>query len=104
MMPAHPEKRGRKHGKSSRRDPARLWTVLAAAILTLALLAGAASAAEPLKIGFGMALTGGLAGTGKAALLATKMWAEDSRAVQPARQAGDRQPAGVVSGKFLYPY
>lgn len=31
----------------------------------------------PLRIGFGMALTGGLAGNGKAALLAMQIWAED---------------------------
>jgi branched-chain amino acid transport system substrate-binding protein len=34
-------------------------------------------AAEPIKIGFSMALTGAYAGNGKAALLATQMWAED---------------------------
>jgi branched-chain amino acid transport system substrate-binding protein len=39
-----------------------------------------ASAAEPIKIGFGMALTGGLAGNGKAALLAMKIWEEDINA------------------------
>jgi branched-chain amino acid transport system substrate-binding protein len=54
--------------------------IAAAIAVMLAALAGPASAAEPLKIGFGMALTGGLAGTGKAALLATKMWAEDVNA------------------------
>ena len=35
------------------------------------------AAAQPLKIGFGMALTGGLAGNGKAALLAMDIWRED---------------------------
>ncbi|MET0278719.1 MAG: amino acid ABC transporter substrate-binding protein [Pseudorhodoplanes sp.] len=39
--------------------------------------ASAASAADPVKIGFSMALTGGLAANGKAALLAMQMWAED---------------------------
>ena len=39
-----------------------------------------ARAAEPIKIGFGMALTGGLAGNGKAALLAMKIWEEDINA------------------------
>jgi branched-chain amino acid transport system substrate-binding protein len=58
------------------------WARLVAAGLavTLALpVAGgpAASAAEPIRIGFGMALTGGLAGNGKAALLAMQIWAED---------------------------
>jgi branched-chain amino acid transport system substrate-binding protein len=51
-----------------------------AALPLIAALAGSADGAEPLKIGFGMALTGGLAGTGRAALLATKMWAEDVNA------------------------
>ena len=41
---------------------------------------GAASAQEPIKIGFGMALTGGLAGNGKAALIAMEIWAEDVNA------------------------
>lgn len=39
-----------------------------------------ASAAEPIKIGFSMGLTGAYAGNGKAALLATQMWAEDQNA------------------------
>src|SRR5215469_14666114 len=37
-------------------------------------------AAEPIKIGFSMALTGAYAGNGKAALLATQMWADDQNA------------------------
>jgi branched-chain amino acid transport system substrate-binding protein len=37
-------------------------------------------AGEPMKIGFSMALTGAYAGNGKAALLATQMWAEDQNA------------------------
>lgn len=36
--------------------------------------------AAPIKIGFGMALTGGLAGGGKAALLAYQIWAEEVNA------------------------
>ena len=36
--------------------------------------------AKPLTIGFGMALTGGLAVNGKAALLAMQIWAEDINA------------------------
>src|SRR5207302_4997032 len=39
-----------------------------------------ASAAEPIKIGFGMGLTGGLAANGKAALLAMKIWEEETNA------------------------
>src|SRR5499427_10693826 len=37
-------------------------------------------AADPIKVGFSMALTGAIAGNGKAALLATQMWAEDQNA------------------------
>ena len=40
-------------------------------------LSPAAQAAEKLKIGFSMALTGGLAGAGKAALIAMEIWRED---------------------------
>ena len=38
---------------------------------------GAARAANPIKIGFGMALTGGLAGNGQGALLAMQIWRDD---------------------------
>jgi branched-chain amino acid transport system substrate-binding protein len=46
------------------------------------LLAGAATAqaADPITIGFGMALTGGIAPNGKAALLAMQMWESDINA------------------------
>ena len=37
-------------------------------------------AAEPIKIGFGMGLTGGLAASGKAALLGMKIWEEETNA------------------------
>src|SRR2546430_8987010 len=71
------------------------WAKVGALIGTL-LLSGswttAAQGAEPIKIGFGMALTGGLAANGKAALIAMQLWAEDvhkkggilGRAVEPA--------------------
>ena len=39
-----------------------------------------ASAAEPIKIGFGMGLTGGLAASGKAAVLGMKIWEEEINA------------------------
>lgn len=42
--------------------------------------AGTTMAADPIKIGLSMALTGGLAGNGKAALLAIQMWADDVNA------------------------
>ena len=53
-----------------------LVAVLAAAIVWTV----PAPAAEPITIGFGMALTGGLAPNGKAALLAMQIWAENENA------------------------
>jgi branched-chain amino acid transport system substrate-binding protein len=52
----------------------------AAALVTGIFSAGAARAAEPITIGFGMALTGGLAAAGKTALLAMQIWQEDVNA------------------------
>jgi branched-chain amino acid transport system substrate-binding protein len=40
----------------------------------------ATQTAEPIKIGYGMALTGGLAPNGRSALLAQKIWEEDTNA------------------------
>jgi len=54
--------------------------LLAAGAALLALAPTAPRAAEPIKIGFGMALTGPLAGNGKAALLAMEIWADDVNA------------------------
>jgi len=50
------------------------------AALIAAALALPARAAEPIKIGTGMALTGGLAANGKAAILAMKIWEEEINA------------------------
>ena len=55
----------------------------AAALLAVAALAGAhpeARAQEPIRVGFGIALTGALAGAGKAALIAIGIWADDTNA------------------------
>lgn len=49
-------------------------------IVALALAAASAHAADPIKIGFGMALTGGLAPNGKSALLAMQIWEEEINA------------------------
>src|SRR5882757_2649514 len=56
--------------------------VAAAALMAAALVAAPAAAqtGEPIKIGFSMALTGGLAPNGKSALLAQKIWEEDVNA------------------------
>jgi branched-chain amino acid transport system substrate-binding protein len=53
--------------------------VLAAASVAL-VTAAAAQSGEPIKIGFSMAMTGGLGGNGKSALLAQKIWEEDVNA------------------------
>src|SRR5437667_12682931 len=53
--------------------------VLGALFIGLA-LSGTALAQQPLKIGFGMSLTGPLAGNGKAALISMQIWAEDVNA------------------------
>ena len=57
------------------------WGAVAAALVVAVALAGGglalAQGAKPIKIGFGMALTGGLAGNGKAALLAMQIWRDD---------------------------
>src|SRR6266480_3505770 len=55
-----------------RRVPGALFIGLA--------LTGAALAQQPLKIGFGMSLTGPLAGNGKAALIAMEIWRDDVNA------------------------
>jgi branched-chain amino acid transport system substrate-binding protein len=62
----------------------KLKSALAATAVVTA-LAGLASGAaaqsgEPIKIGFSMAMTGGLAANGKSALLAQKIWEEDVNA------------------------
>jgi branched-chain amino acid transport system substrate-binding protein len=48
--------------------------------LVLILLAAGGRAAEPIRIGFGMALSGGLAANGKSALLAMQIWRDDINA------------------------
>lgn len=54
----------------------------AAAVASLALLAAPAKAqsGDPIKIGFGMSLTGGLAPNGKSSLVAMKVWEDDINA------------------------
>ena len=59
-------------------------TALAVALIASVALSGVwvpgAGAADPIKIGFGMALTGGLAANGKAALIAMQLWEADVNA------------------------
>ncbi len=56
------------------------WKFSAAFAATLLLAATAAAEEEPITVGMGMALTGPLAGTGKASLLATQMWIDETNA------------------------
>ncbi|MCY4451143.1 MAG: amino acid ABC transporter substrate-binding protein [Immundisolibacterales bacterium] len=61
------------------------WSALKKALATTAAaagvaLGGAAQADDTIKIGFGMALTGGLAGAGKGALIAMEVWRDDVNA------------------------
>ena len=61
---------------------ARLSAVISwvALMLGLLVLAPVAQAAEPIKIGFTMSLTGGFSSSGKPALVAMKIWEEDINA------------------------
>src|ERR1044071_4607698 len=54
--------------------------ILALMTGTLLAVPAVAQPGEPIKIGFSMALTGGLAPNGKSALLAQKLWEEDVNA------------------------
>src|SRR5205823_2275732 len=56
------------------------FSVAVAAFILCAFAGTAARAAEPITIGFGMALTGGLAAGGKTALLAMQIWQDDVNA------------------------
>src|SRR2546425_4496424 len=58
----------------------RRWALTGGVIGALVLAglgAPTARAAEPIRIGFGMALTGGLSANGKPALLAVQIWKDD---------------------------
>jgi branched-chain amino acid transport system substrate-binding protein len=58
----------------------QVWAVvgiLLGALMLATVLAPVGQAASPLRIGFGMALTGGLAANGKAALLAMEIWRDE---------------------------
>src|SRR5437879_163964 len=59
----------------------RIGAGLLALVAAAAITSGAAAqSGEPIKIGFGMALTGPLAANGKAALLGMKIWEEETNA------------------------
>ncbi len=60
--------------------PARAGLLSAAALALCLAASGMTQAAEPITIGFGMALSGGLAPVGKSALLAMQIWEADINA------------------------
>src|SRR6266705_1252308 len=66
---------------SLRRITASVAAAFVGLVALFALTTGAfAQSGEPIKIGYSMALTGGLAPNGKSALLAQKIWEEDTNA------------------------
>jgi branched-chain amino acid transport system substrate-binding protein len=75
---------------------------LGAAVFAVGMV-GVAAAQQPIKIGFSMALTGGLAGAGKAALIGMEIWRDDinkkggllGRPVQLVYYDDATQPANV---------
>lgn len=67
------------HGKLGRRGLLGRAAAAAAVVAGMAALSPA-HAQGPIKIGFGMALTGGLAGAGKSALIAMQIWRDDVNA------------------------
>jgi branched-chain amino acid transport system substrate-binding protein len=68
--------------KLNRRTFLASTAALTAVVGTLAVLTDSAAeqSGQPIKIGFSMAMTGGLAANGKSALLAQKLWEEDVNA------------------------
>ena len=58
----------------------RACAVAALAITSTLTLANAVMAAEPIKVGCSMALTGGVAGIGKQILAALQIWRDDVNA------------------------
>ena len=77
----------------------------AAALVLLAALMLAdparAQSGEPIRIGYSMSLTGGLAPNGRSALLAHRIWEEQTNA-----KGGmlGRPVKLIYSGEVLYPY
>ena len=64
-----------------------------AALATTGLATSAIAQQGPIKLGFSMAQTGGLAGGGKASLLGTQIWADDVNA-----KGGSARPQGRTGG------
>src|SRR5947208_12594643 len=58
----------------------RMWSFVAACVAAGLAFVTAAHAQEPIKIGFSVSLTGGLASSGKAHLLSKQIWVEEINA------------------------
>src|SRR5262245_30306539 len=93
----------------------QMWAVagiLLGALVLASALAPVSQAASPLRIGFGMALTGGLAANGKAALLAMEIWRDEvnknggllGRPVECVYYDDQTKPASIrfIYSKLLY--
>jgi branched-chain amino acid transport system substrate-binding protein len=70
----------RRLAKACARQIRRVAAVVAATALLLLAPQVSASAAEPIKIGFSMAMTGGVAQNGKQLLIALQLWRDDVNA------------------------
>src|SRR5262249_12043627 len=76
-----PEDDVRRHRPSPSKQSLRNWLAACAALaLAMQLGSAPARAADPIKIGMSMALTGGLASGGKVMLITLKMWEDDVNA------------------------
>ena len=76
-MTGHAARRSRRGAKNWTIAPGKMPALFCLALFCLALFwTAAARAADPIKIGFSTSLTGGLASSGKANLLAQQIWQE----------------------------
>src|ERR1700679_2863986 len=77
VHPIYDQKTGQMGGFSVKRRTFLGGTI---AVTTLGLTSGAGAQQLPIKVGMSMALTGGLAGGGKASLLGIEIWRDDINA------------------------
>src|SRR5215831_9286608 len=79
FTPDNPAERRRSMTRHRKRSSLR-WMIVGVVVLAIGLAGTTPSlvqGAAPIRIGMGMALTGGLAANGKAALLAMQIWKDD---------------------------
>jgi len=77
-LPLRPTRK--RSGRSTSTVSGALLAIAALPVVVFVSASGPAQTIEPVKIGYSMALTGGLASNGKSALLAQKIWEEDVNA------------------------